>query len=135
MAGRWLLSFYASTPAYRPVLEVEGWEDLQPELNTLSKSGRWEEMPGMIDDTMLTTLAAVGSPKEVASEIGARFGGRIDRVGFYTPYLIAEETLGELVAELGQANGRAVEPGRSRTVSRGRAGALRRVLALRGQRQ
>ena len=32
-AGRWLLSFYASTPAYRPVLEVEGWEDLQPELN------------------------------------------------------------------------------------------------------
>ena len=45
LAGRWLLSFYASTPAYRPVLEVEGWEELQPELNTLSKSGRWEEMP------------------------------------------------------------------------------------------
>jgi hypothetical protein len=52
-AGRWLLSFYASTPAYRPVLEVEGWEDLLPELNRLSKAGRWEEMPGMIDDTML----------------------------------------------------------------------------------
>ena len=37
--GGWLLAFYASTPAYRPVLEVEGWEDLQPELNMLSKSG------------------------------------------------------------------------------------------------
>ena len=101
VAGRWLLSFYASTPAYRPVLEAEGWEDLQPELNTLSKSGRWEEMPGMIDDHMLTTLAAVGSPKEVAAEVVERFDGRIDRVGFYTPYLIAEETLGAMVAELG----------------------------------
>jgi probable F420-dependent oxidoreductase len=102
-AGRWLLSFYGSTPAYRPVLEAEGWEDLQPELNMLSKAGRWEEMPGMIDDTMLATLAAVGSPGEVATDITQRFGDLVDRVGFYTPYLVADETLAELVAALGRA--------------------------------
>jgi probable F420-dependent oxidoreductase len=100
-AGRWLLSFYGSTPAYRPVLEVEGWEELQPELNRLSKSGRWEEMPAMIDDTMLSKLASVGSPEEVASDIVARFGGLVDRVGFYTPYPVADETLGEMVSALG----------------------------------
>jgi probable F420-dependent oxidoreductase len=103
MAGRWLLSFYASTPAYRPVLESEGWGELQPELNELSKSGRWEEMPGLIDDGMLAALAAVGSPKEVALDIADRFGGQVDRVGFYTPYLISEETLGQIVAELASA--------------------------------
>jgi probable F420-dependent oxidoreductase len=103
MAGRWLLAFYGSTPAYRPVLESEGWEDLQPELNQLSKSGRWNEMPGLIDDMMLLTLAAVGSPKEVALDIAARFGGLVDRVGFYTPYLISEETLGLIVAELARS--------------------------------
>ena len=103
VAGRWLLSFYASTPAYRPVLESEGWEDLQPELNELSKSGRWEEMPGLIDDVMLAALAAVGSPKEVALDIADRFGGKVDRVGFYTPNVIGEETLGEIVAELASA--------------------------------
>jgi len=103
VAGRWLLSFYASTPAYRPVLESEGWGDLQPELNELSKSGRWEEMPGLIDDGMLAALAAVGSPKEVALDIADRFGGQVDRVGFYTPYLISEETLGQIVAELASA--------------------------------
>ena len=113
-AGRWLLSFYASTPAYRPVLEVEGWEDLQAELNALSKSDRWEEMPGRIDDAMLVTLAAVGSPKEVAAEIVARFGGLVDRVGFYTPYLVAEDTLGELVSALGHASKE--EPGSAPTV-------------------
>ena len=36
---RVLLAFYGSTPAYRPVLDVEGWGDLQPELNALSKRG------------------------------------------------------------------------------------------------
>jgi probable F420-dependent oxidoreductase len=104
VAGRWLLSFYASTPAYRPVLEVEGWGDLQPELNALSKSGRWDEMPARIDDSMLATLAAVGSPAEVAADIVDRFGGLADRVGFTTPYLVAEDTLGELVGELHRAD-------------------------------
>jgi len=108
-ATRWLLAFYASTPAYRPVLEVEGWGDLQPELNALSKSGRWEEMPHLIDDAMLATLAAVGSPSEVAADIVGRFGGQVDRVGFYTPYLIGEETLGELVHELATVGDRPLD--------------------------
>lgn len=101
IAARWLVAFYASTPAYRPVLESEGWEALQPELNVLSKSGRWDEMPGLIDDTMLAALAAVGSPREVAADITGRFGGHVDRVGFYTPYLVSEGTLAELAAEMG----------------------------------
>ena len=104
LAGRWLLSFYASTPAYRPVLEAEAWEDLQPELNALSKAGRWDEMPERIDDTMLATLAAVGSPAEVAAQVMDRFGGLVDRVGFYTPYLVADETLGELVDQLSRSD-------------------------------
>ena len=113
LAGRWLLSFYASTPAYRPVLEAEGWGDLQPELNALTKSGRWDEMPERIDDTMLGTLAAVGAPREVAAEIVDRFGGLVDRVGFYTPYLVADDTLGELVDELDRADPDRADPDRA----------------------
>ena len=36
---RWLLSFYGSTPSYRPVLDVEGWGDLQTELNSPVQGG------------------------------------------------------------------------------------------------
>jgi hypothetical protein len=36
----------------------------------------------------------------VVSDIAARFGGHVDRVGFYTPYLLSEETLGELATEM-----------------------------------
>jgi probable F420-dependent oxidoreductase len=96
-AGRWLVAFYASTPSYRPVLEVEGWEELQPELNRLSKTGRWAEMPDVIDDTVLATVAAVGSPEDVAAEVSGRFGGLVDRIGFYTPGPMAEDILVELV--------------------------------------
>ncbi|MFL3656102.1 MAG: TIGR03617 family F420-dependent LLM class oxidoreductase, partial [Halioglobus sp.] len=46
-----LLGFYASTPAYRPPMEAVGYGDLQPELNRLSKEGRWDELGSYIDQT------------------------------------------------------------------------------------
>ncbi len=57
-------------------------------------------MPALIDDAMLAALAAVGSPRQVAADIADRFGGHVDRVGFYTPHLISEETLAELAGEM-----------------------------------
>ena len=43
-ATRVQIAFYASTPAYRPVLDMHGWGDLQPELRRLSKQGEWQAM-------------------------------------------------------------------------------------------
>ncbi|WP_329126782.1 TIGR03617 family F420-dependent LLM class oxidoreductase [Streptomyces sp. NBC_01465] len=97
---RRLLAFYASTPAYRPVLEVHGWADLQPVLQDLTRAGRWRELPDAIDDTMLHTLAAVGSPKEVAAEIHARWQGLATRLAFYQPYAADPDTTGELLAAI-----------------------------------
>lgn len=96
---RGLLAFYGSTPAYRPVLEVEGWEDLQPKLNALSKQGEYAAMTELVDDTMLATLAVHGTPEECAAEIVARFGDHADRVCCYFPgYPAREEHIAELVA-------------------------------------
>ena len=80
------LAFYGSTPAYRPVLELHGWGDLQPELNALSRQGSWEEMDHLITDDMLDAFAVVGSLEELPSKIVARFGDLIDRFSFYAPY-------------------------------------------------
>ena len=78
------IAFYASTPAYRRVLELHGWGDLQPRLNALSKQGQWEEMAGAIDDEVLGAFAAVGSTGEVAAELHRRFDGIVDRLSFAT---------------------------------------------------
>ena len=60
------IAFYASTPAYRGVLEHHGWGDLQPELTRMSKEGKWKEMGDLIDDDMVRTFAAVGDVPTVA---------------------------------------------------------------------
>jgi probable F420-dependent oxidoreductase len=82
---RALLAFYGSTPAYRPVLEVEGWADLQPELNALSKTGHVAAMVDLVDDEMAHTLGVVGTPEECAAEIRRRFGDVAGRVCAYVP--------------------------------------------------
>ncbi|NIR36727.1 MAG: LLM class F420-dependent oxidoreductase, partial [Actinobacteria bacterium] len=74
------IAFYGSTPAYKGVLEHHGWGDLQPELNRLSKQGRWVEMGDVIDDEILSTFAVVGEPHEVPELIRDRFGGLVDRI-------------------------------------------------------
>ena len=99
-AARRLLGFYGSTPAYRPVLEIHGWGDLQPELNALSKQGRWEEMGKLIDDDVLHTIAACGTAAEVAAHIRDRVDGVSDRICLYQPGPIAPETLAEVVGAL-----------------------------------
>ncbi|ETD32764.1 TIGR03617 family F420-dependent LLM class oxidoreductase [Williamsia sp. D3] len=98
---RMLLAFYGSTPAYRPVLDAHGWGDLQPELNAMSKQGRWQEMATLIDDEILHTIAACGSPSEVAAHIRDRVDGVSDRICLYQPGPIEVDALAEIVDELG----------------------------------
>ncbi|MBX7433653.1 TIGR03617 family F420-dependent LLM class oxidoreductase [Mycobacterium sp. Y57] len=100
-AARRLLAFYGSTPAYRPVLDVHGWGDLQPELNALSKQGRWAEMGKLVDDDVLHTIAACGSPAEVAAHIRDRVDGVADRVCLYQPGPIAVDSLSQIIDALG----------------------------------
>ena len=76
------IAFYGSTPAYKGVLEHHGWGDAQPELNRMSKAGKWVEMAEVIDDEMLSHFAIVAEPGGVAPLIQERFGGMVDRVQF-----------------------------------------------------
>jgi probable F420-dependent oxidoreductase len=80
------IAFYGSTPAYRPVLDLHGWGDLQDELNSLSKQGEWVKMGDLIDDEILTTFAVMGEPEQIAPELHRRYGDCIQRISFYAPY-------------------------------------------------
>lgn len=80
-----LISFYGSTPAYLPVLEVEGWADVQPELNALSKQGRFAEMRRLIGDEVVARIGIVGTPEDCAQQIATRFGEHATEVCCYFP--------------------------------------------------
>ncbi len=74
------IGFYGSTPAYRSVLELHGWGELQGELNAMSKRGQWVEMGETISDDMLDTFAVQAeSPEEIAAGVITRFGDVLDR--------------------------------------------------------
>ncbi|HMD46882.1 MAG TPA: LLM class F420-dependent oxidoreductase [Acidimicrobiales bacterium] len=92
------IAFYASTPAYRGVLDLHGWGDLQPELNSLSKQGEWVKMGQLVTDEMLETFAVVCPIDEVPSQVLARYGDVVDRFSFYAPYHIDEEHWRALLA-------------------------------------
>ena len=78
-ATRQQIAFYGSTPAYKPVLDSVGAGELQPELNTMSKQGRWVEMGGLIDDDLMRQFAVVAEPEGIAEGIKSRFGDVVDR--------------------------------------------------------
>lgn len=84
-AVRRQISFYGSTPAYRRVLELHGQGELQDELHRLSKEGRWDDMPHLVDDDLVHAMCAVGSPAEAAGLLRERYGRVADRIRLNRP--------------------------------------------------
>jgi len=87
VTARGQFAFYGSTPAYVGTLELHGYGDLHPELNRLSKEGRWAEMADRFPDKLLGELAVVGPRDELADRIVDRVAGITDSVGLVSSRL------------------------------------------------
>lgn len=74
------IAFYASTPAYRGVLELHGWGELQSALQAYAKAGRCAEMGDLIDDEVFAAFGVVGDARQAADQLARRLGGLVDRV-------------------------------------------------------
>jgi probable F420-dependent oxidoreductase len=99
-ATRQQIAFYGSTPSYKGVLELHGWNGLHEELNALSKKGGWVEMGGLISDEILNTFAVVGEPERIAPELHRRYGDIIQRISFYAPYKTDPDRWRQVLADL-----------------------------------
>jgi len=93
------IAFYGCTVAYKPVLDIHGWGDIQDELIALNRQHRTADMAALITDDMVDTIAIVGNPAEVVAKMKQRFGGIVDRTGFAVQHL-ADDELKALIAEL-----------------------------------
>ncbi len=73
------LAFYASTPAYKPVLEKHGWGEVQERAHSLSKQGDWVAMADLITDEILAEFAVVcENPAQLSAALKSRFGDMVD---------------------------------------------------------
>ncbi|MFZ0835008.1 MAG: LLM class F420-dependent oxidoreductase [Mycobacterium sp.] len=99
-ATRKQIAFYASTPAYRKVLELHGWGDLHDELHRLSLKGQWDAMGSLVDDEILDAFAVVAPIDELAGKLRSRCAGAIDRVLLGFPKSVSEAKVAEILDEL-----------------------------------
>ena len=95
-----LLGFYASTPAYRPPMDAVGYGDLQPELNRLSKEGRWAELGALIDQEFLDAFTTSGRPEEIAGKLLDKYGDHADRLAIYAPYAAPDPMWRDIISDL-----------------------------------
>ncbi|MFT5446267.1 MAG: putative F420-dependent oxidoreductase [Gammaproteobacteria bacterium] len=90
-ATRGRVSFYASTPSYRPVFEHHGLGDLARQLSVLAREKRWQEMPALISDDILRTFAVIGTFDEIIERMRERCAGLADSTEFSIPVTSEDE--------------------------------------------
>ena len=85
------IAFYASTPSYRPVMDLHGWTDVAETLSNHVKKGEWAEIPMLITDEMLSEFCLDTEEDKLADELKKRYDGIADRVTLYTPFVAGEK--------------------------------------------
>jgi probable F420-dependent oxidoreductase len=85
------IAFYASTPSYRPVMDVHGWSSVAEKLSAHAARGAWTEMPMLITDEMLSEFCLVTDENKLADELKKRYQGIADRLTIYTPFVPGEK--------------------------------------------
>lgn len=85
------IAFYASTPSYRPVMSIHGWDEVAEKLSSLAARGDWAAMPTLINDKILTTFVAeAATPVALAETLQHRYAGLADRLTLYLPFVPGE---------------------------------------------
>jgi alkanesulfonate monooxygenase SsuD/methylene tetrahydromethanopterin reductase-like flavin-dependent oxidoreductase (luciferase family) len=90
-AVRAQVAFYASTPSYRPVMDLHGWTGVAEKLSAHASRGAWAAMPMLITDEMLNEFCLVTEESKLAEELNKRYQGVADRLAIYTPFVPGEK--------------------------------------------
>jgi len=83
------VAFYASTPSYRSVMQLHGWEAQAEQLSTLASRGGWAEMPAVLTDEMLAEFIVEGSWSDIGGRLHAKYAGLVDRLAIYLPFTLS----------------------------------------------
>jgi probable F420-dependent oxidoreductase len=85
------ISFYASTPSYRAVFALHGWEAVAEKLSAHAARGEWGEMFGLVTDEILETFCLVTDEASLPAKLQERYAGIADRLSLYTPFTPGEK--------------------------------------------
>jgi probable F420-dependent oxidoreductase len=99
--ARQLLTFLYSTPAYRPSLELFGWQERGENLHRMSREGRWGDMAGQIDDEVVDAFVPSAPYAELAGVLRSWYAGLAARIHLPLPEDPADDPAAQdLIAQL-----------------------------------
>jgi len=98
------ISFYASTPSYRSVFELHGWDHVREALSEKAKRQDWGTMGELITDEIVDQFATTAEPNELATALQERYAGLAERINLYIPFIPGErdEFWSSLAADFNQ---------------------------------
>ena len=85
------IAFYASTPSYRPVMDLHGWSGVAEKLSVHAARGEWADMPMLITDEILGEFCLITEEDKLAYELRKRYDGIADRLALYIPFVPGEK--------------------------------------------
>lgn len=97
--ARTQISFYASTPSYRQVMDLHGWAGTAEKLSAHAARGEWAEMPMLITDEILNEFCLITEESKLADELRKRYAGIADRLTLYAPFIPEEKARWERVVQ------------------------------------
>lgn len=97
---RYRIAFYASTPAYAPVLEVHGWQALGEKLRRMTLEGRWQELAKEVPDEVLDAFCVAARYEDLRPALEARFAGITDSLELAFPEGTSAGEMRALLASL-----------------------------------
>lgn len=87
-AMRSQVAFYASTPTYRAVMRLHGWEAQAEQLSALASRGAWSDMNAVVTDEVLAEFVVEGTWEDIGDKLRARYQGLVDRLALYLPFTL-----------------------------------------------
>ncbi|MFZ5820416.1 MAG: LLM class flavin-dependent oxidoreductase, partial [Chloroflexota bacterium] len=84
------IAFYASTPSYRPVFALHGWEEVAERLSAHAVKAEWGEMFSLVTDEILETFCIVTDEASLPGRLKERYDGLADRLTLYSPFTPGE---------------------------------------------
>lgn len=99
-AVRARVGFYASTPAYRAVMDLHGWGDLQDELAGLARAGRFADLGARVDDGVLDAFVVSAPLDTLAQALIDRWQPHVDRLLLNLPDHLPAEAIAAVIGDL-----------------------------------
>lgn len=96
------VALYASTPEYKEMLSMHGWQVSQEDFAALARENKWEEMGNLVTDEMLEAYAVIARPDDLPTALKKRYGGKIDRIQIDETWFegLSDDQVRKLVTEI-----------------------------------